>query len=100
MPEGGAKTKAQKQEHGKANVRQSRATIPGDQATVRIDESEVQSVTEEHCARRHSVSAIEPVDGATAVDSDSRTSASQITVTRRKNAPMALNPRQQRLICE
>ena len=51
---------------------QGRAPVPGDQAAVRVHEGALPRAGEEHGADRHAVRAVEPVDGAAAVDRRSR----------------------------
>ena len=64
--DGGAKARAPQGQR----AREGRASVSRHQAPVWLDEGEVPRAGQEHGARGHAVRAVEPVDGAQAVDGD------------------------------
>ena len=58
--------------------RPGRASVPGDQASVRLDEGALQRLGEEYRAPDHAVRAVKSVDGAKTADGDEGTVASAI----------------------
>jgi hypothetical protein len=77
----------------KAKACEGRASVPGDQAAVRVDEGAIPRVGQEHCARDHAVRAVESVDGTTAVVGDDGIVASAAVEKARSRS----NPRVARL---
>ena len=71
------------------HAREGGAPVPCHQAPVRLGEGPVPRAGQEHRARGYPVRAVEPVDGAKAVDGDDGSSASESSVRRGNGAETA-----------
>ena len=92
MPEGRAKTRAAEARAPQGqHAREGGAPVSGDQAPVRPGEGALPWPAEEHGPSADAVRAVEPVDGAQAVDGDDGSSPSESSVGAQKAAETQLS---------